>query len=747
MERLNRCIIYFIISIAVLCQTTRAQNKPTNQRVDSILNLMTLEEKIGQLNQYNDDQIATGPVTIDNDKTNQVKQGQVGSLLNCMGAERTRSWQKIAMQSRLKIPLLFGQDVIHGYKTTFPIPLAESCSWDLTAMELSARISATEASAGGIHWTFAPMVDISRDPRWGRVMEGAGEDTYLGSKIAYARVMGFQGDHSGAINQLMACTKHYAAYGAAIGGRDYNSVDMSERQLLETYLPPFKATVDAKVATFMTSFNDLNGVPSTANKYLLRDILKGKWGFEGFVVSDWGAIGEMINHGNVKNEYEAAGSAMNAGCDMDMESRDYKNNLAQLVKDKKVTVALIDDAVRRILKKKFELGLFDDPYKFCNAEREQKEMDNPAHVAAARDVARKSIVLLKNQQHLLPLSKNTKTIAFIGPLVKAVMQNKGFWDVKVPGVDSAYVVSQWEGLKNKVGNSSTLLYAKGCDIEGDNREGFAEAVNVAKQADVVILSIGERRDMSGEAKSRSNIMIPGVQEDLLKALLATGKPVVVLINAGRPLVFNYTADNAPAILYTWWLGSEAGNAIADVLFGDYNPSAKLTMTFPLSVGQIPIYYNHFNTGRPAQDDSDHHYRSAYTDLSIYPKYEFGYGLSYTSFGYSQLHLSKKTIKPNEQLEVTAIVTNTGKYDGEEIVQLYLRDLVGSIVRPVLELKDFKKVMLKAGESTTVTFKIDKEKLSFFNQQLQWAAEPGEFDIMIGASSSDIRLKDRFELVE
>ena len=747
MERSKNYILYLLISTVLLGQPILARDKTTGQRVDSVLHLMTLEEKIGQLNQYNDDHIATGPVTVDNDKTNQVRRGLVGSLLNCMGTDRTRSWQKIAMQSRMKIPLLFGQDVIHGYKTTFPIPLAESCSWDLTAMELSARIAATEASAGGIHWTFAPMVDISRDPRWGRVMEGAGEDTYLGSKIAYARVKGFQGDLSGATNQLMACTKHFAAYGAAIGGRDYNSVDMSERQLYETYLPPFKATVDAKVATFMTSFNDLNGVPSTGNKYLLRDILKDKWKFEGFVVSDWGAIGEMINHGNVKNEYEAASSAMNAGCDMDMESRDYKNNLIQLVNDKKVSVALIDDAVRRILKKKFELGLFDDPYKFCNPEREKNELNNPAHVAAAREVARKSIVLLKNEQHLLPLSKNTKTIAFIGPLVKAVKQNKGFWDVEVPGVDSTNIVSQWEGLKNKVGKSSTLLYAKGCDIEGNNRDGFAEAVNIANQADVVILSIGERRDMSGEAKSRSNITIPGVQEDLLKALLATGKPVVVLLNAGRPLVFSYTAENAPAILYTWWLGSEAGNAIADVLFGDYNPSAKLTMTFPLSVGQIPIYYNHYNTGRPALNDSDHHYKSAYTDLSIYPRYEFGYGLSYTTFGYSNLQLSKKKIRPNDQLEVTATVTNTGKYAGEEIVQLYLRDVVGSIVRPVLELKDFKKVMLKAGESTTVTFRIDKEKLSFFNQQLQWVAEPGDFDIMIGASSRDLRLKDRFELVE
>jgi len=747
MIRANRTILYLIISTVIIFQPIFARNKTNEQRVDSVLHLMTLEEKIGQLNQYNDDLIATGPVTEDHDKTNQILRGQLGSLLNCMGTERTRSWQKTAMQSRLKIPLLFGQDVIHGYKTTFPIPLAESCSWDLKAIELSARISATEASAGGIHWTFAPMVDICRDPRWGRVMEAAGEDTYLGSKIAYARVKGFQGKRPGETNSLMACAKHFAAYGAAIGGRDYNSVDMSDRQLLETYLPPFKATVDAHVATFMTSFNDINGVPATGNRYLLRDVLKGKWGFEGFVVSDWGAVGEMIKHGNVKNEYEASLCALTAGCDMDMESRNYKNNLAQLVKDHKLSVSLIDEAVKRILLKKFELGLFDDPYRFCNAERELRELNNPAHALAAREVAKKSIVLLKNEQHLLPLSKNIKTIAFIGPLVKAVMQNKGFWDVEVPGIDSSYVVSQWEGLKKKVGKSTSLLYAKGCDIEGDNRDGFAEAIRVAKQADVVILSIGERRDMTGEAKSRSNITIPGVQEDLLKALLSTGKPVVVLINTGRPLVFNYTADHATAILYTWWLGSEAGNAIADVLSGDYNPSAKLTMTFPLSIGQIPVYYNHFNTGRPALDDSDRYYRSAYTDLSIYPRYEFGYGLSYTTFEYSQLHLNKKKIRADEQLEVSATIKNTGSCDGEEIVQLYLRDIVGSVVRPVLELKDFKKILLKAGESKTITFLIDKEKLSFFNQQLQWVAEPGEFDVMVGASSADIRLKDRFELMD
>jgi beta-glucosidase len=724
-----------------------AQHKSVDQKVDSVLRLMTLREKIGQMNQYNDDWMATGPVTIDKDKANQIRNGEVGSLLNCMGTARTKSWQMIAMQSRLKIPLLFGQDVIHGYKTTFPIPLAEASSWDLDAIQLSARVSATEASASGINWTFAPMVDIARDPRWGRVMEGAGEDPYLGSKIAYARVKGFQGNKLGDINSVMACAKHFAAYGAAIGGRDYNSVDMSDRLLWEVYLPPFKAALDAGAATFMNSFNDLNGVPATGNKYLQRDILKGKWGFKGFVVSDWGSIGEMINHGTVKNGYEAALSAITAGCDMDMESRSYKNNLAQLVKDKKVPIALIDDAVRRILRKKFELGLFDDPYKFCNAQREQKELNNPEHTKAARQMADRSIVLLKNENHLLPLSKNIKTIAFIGPLVKPLKQNKGFWDVEVPGVDSNFIVSQWEGLKNKVGANTKLLYAKGCEIEGDNKDGFAEAVSTAKQADVVILSIGERRDMTGEAKSRSNINIPGVQEDLLKELLATGKPVVVLINAGRPLVFNYTADNATAILYTWWLGSEAGDAIADILFGDYNPSAKLPITFPRSVGQIPIYYSHFNTGRPATSDEDRNYRSSYTDLSIYPKYAFGYGLSYTTFQYSNLQLSKKKMKSNERIEASVTITNTGKYDGEEIVQLYLRDKVGSIARPVKDLKDFRKIQLKAGESKTIKFIIDKEKLSFYNQQLKWVAEPGEFDLMIGASSDDIRLKDSFELIK
>jgi beta-glucosidase len=723
-----------------------SQQKTIDQKVDALLKRMTLEEKIGQLNQYTGDNAATGPVTINPNKQSEIKAGLIGSMLNVLGTQHTRQYQELAMQSRLKIPLLFGQDVIHGYKTTFPLPLAEAASWDLDAMELSARIAATEASASGIHWTFAPMVDISRDPRWGRVMEGAGEDTYLGSKIAYARVKGFQ-RKLGDVNSVMACVKHFAAYGAAVGGRDYNSVDMSERMLWETYLPPFKAALDAGAATFMNSFNDLNGIPVTGNKYLQRDILKGKWNFKGFVVSDWGSIGEMIHHGYVKDSKEAALAAITAGSDMDMESNAYRYNLAQLVKEKKVPIALIDDAVKRILRKKFELGLFEDPYKYSNPEREQAALNNLEHRKAAREIAAKSIVLLKNEKSVLPILKQTKTIAFIGPLVKERKQNMGFWSVELPEVDyDKHVISQWEGLQNKVGNMAKLLYAKGCEIEGDNKDGFAEAIAVANQADVVILSIGERRDMSGEAKSRSNLRLPGVQEDLIKAIQATGKPVVVLINAGRPLIFNWTADNVPAILYTWWLGSEAGNAIADVLFGDYNPSGKLPMSFPREEGQIPIYYNHFNTGRPAKNENETNYVSAYTDLKNSPKFPFGYGLSYTAFEYSNLKLSKNKIKSTEKITITLNVTNAGKVAGEEVVQLYLRDRVGSVVRPIIELKDFQKIKMNAGEIKTVQFTIDKEKLSFYNANLQWGAEPGDFDVMIGSSSADIRLRDSFELM-
>ena len=724
-----------------------AQQETIDQKVNALLKKMTIEEKIGQLNQYTGDNSATGPITINPNKQAEIKAGIIGSMLNVVGTKYTRQYQELAMQSRLKIPLLFGQDVIHGYKTTFPLPLAEAASWDLQAIELAARVAATEAAASGIHWTFAPMVDIGRDPRWGRVMEGAGEDTYLGSKIAYARVKGFQGNKLGDLNSVMACVKHFAAYGAAVGGRDYNSVDMSERMLWETYLPPFKAALDAGAATFMNSFNDLNGIPATGNVHLQRDILKGKWNFQGFVVSDWGSIGEMVAHGYSEDLKAAALSAITAGSDMDMESNAYRYHLAELVKEGKVPVELIDDAVKRILRKKFELGLFEDPYRYSDQKRADKALNNPEHRKAALDVAQKSIVLLKNENETLPLSKNLKTIAFIGPMVKEYKENMGFWSVELPEVDyNKWIVSQWDGLQNKVGKNTKLLYAKGCEVDGDNKDGFAEAVATAKQADVVILSIGERRDMSGEAKSRSNLHLPGVQEDLVKAIQATGKPVVVLVNAGRPLIFNWTADNVPAIVYTWWLGTEAGNAIANVLFGDYNPSGKLPMTFPREIGQVPIYYNHYSTGRPAKNENETNYVSAYIDLKNSPKFPFGYGLSYTKFNYSGLKLSSTKMKNNETIKVSFQLSNVGKVAGEEVVQLYLKDKFGSVVRPILELRDFQKVKLNAGESKTIEFTIDKEKLSFYNDKLEFIAEPGDFEVMIGASSADIKLKSDFELL-
>jgi len=728
-----------ILSLAVILQffVVNAQKKTIDQKVDSVLKLMTLDEKIGQMNQYNGDWDATGPITKDGDKQNQIRKGMLGSMLNVTGVEHTRTLQEIAMQSRLKIPLLFGQDIIHGYRTIFPIPLAEAGSWDTAAIRLSARIAAMEASAAGVHWTFAPMVDIARDPRWGRVMEGAGEDPFLGSAVAVARVKGFQGNGLGNVDALMACAKHFAAYGAAIGGRDYNSVDMSERTLMEIYLPPFHASVDAGAATLMNSFNDLNGVPATGNKYLQRDILKGKWNFKGFVVSDWGSIGEMINHGFAKDGYEAALEAVIAGSDMDMESRSYINNLSKLVKDGKLKVQLIDDAVRRILHKKFEMGLFGDPFKFCNSEREQQQWNNSDNLKAEKVVAEKSIVLLKNENHLLPLSKQTKNVALIGPFMKAVRDNLGFWSYSWPD-DSARIVSQFQGIKNKVGASAKLLYAKGCNINDSSRAGFADAIAAANQADVVIMSVGEASDWSGEAKSRSNLQLPGVQEELVKAIYATGKPVIVMINAGRPLIFNWIADHVASILYTWWLGTEAGDAIADVLFGDYNPSAKLPISFPRTEGQIPIYYNHYNTGRPATSDSDRFYRSAYIDLSIYPKFPFGFGLSYTNFSYSGIRLNHPTMKATQSITATVTITNNGNYDGEETVQLYVQDMVGSVVRPVKELKGFKKIFLKKGESEQVSFTIDLGKLKFYDSQLKYIYEPGDFKVFIGSNSRDVQ---------
>ena len=738
-------LICLPLVLCFIANHSLAQKETTDQKVEALLAKMTLDEKIGQLNQYNGDWEATGPVTKDvGNKLDEIKQGRVGAVLNIMGTDHCKTFQDAAMKSRLKIPLLFGQDVIHGYSITFPIPLAEAASWDMAAIEKAERIAATEASASGINWTFAPMVDIARDPRWGRVMEGAGEDPYLGSQIAVARVKGFQGNGLGSNDAIMACAKHFAAYGAAIGGRDYNSVDMSMRTLWEIYLPPFKAAKDAGVATFMNSFNDLNGTPATGNSYLQRDILKGTWKFKGFVVSDWGSIGEMINHGYAKDNYEAAEEAITAGSDMDMESRSYINNLAKLVADKKVSVMLIDDAVRRILIKKFELGLFDDPYKFINPDREKTALNRPENLEAARDMARKSMVLLKNDNNLLPLSKNLKTVALIGPLVKAEKELKGFWSLDVD--QNKGIVSLIEGMKNHAPDTK-FIYSQGCSITGESHDGFADAVAAAKKANVVIMAMGEAPDMTGEAKSRSNIHLPGVQEELIKAVKATGKPVVVLLMAGRPMVFNWTADNVPAIVYAWWLGTQGGNAMADVLYGDYNPSGKLPITFPRSEGQIPIYYNHYNTGRPAKSDTDLFYVSAYNDLRNSPQYAFGHGLSYTTFEYQNMELGKfkPSVKGLKPIQVSFMIKNTGKRAGEEVVQLYIRDMVSQPVRPIKELKDFKKITLQPGEIRRVTFIIKRDELAFYNDKLERVTQPGTFQIMIGSASDDIRLQKSFEL--
>ena len=727
--------IFTLIPCSLFAQWTAIDKK-----VDSLLRLMTLEEKVGQLNQLSSDFAATGPITKDGDKQDRVRQGKIGSYLNVTGAARTRSLQEIAMQSRLRIPLLFAQDVIHGYRTIFPIPLAEAASWDIPAIEQTARIAAVEAAASGIHWTFAPMVDIARDPRWGRVMEGAGEDSYLGSRIAAARVKGFQGKGIGNTDAVMACAKHFAAYGAAEGGRDYNTVDMSVRKLYEVYLPPFKAAKEAGVASFMNSFNDLNGVPATGSSFLQRKILKGDWGFKGIVVSDWGSVSEMVNHGYATDLKDAARIAMIAGSDMDMESRAYVAHLADLIKEKKIDTVQLNDAVKRVLYKKFELGLFDDPYRFSDEKREQAVWNNPAHLQVAREMARKSIVLLKNEvvpvinKQLLPLNKgDNKKIALIGPLVKAIGENNGFWSYSWPD-DSARVVSLWQGLVNKLGSANSLSYAKGCEITGADTTGFAAARKTAAAADIVIVSVGELANMSGEAKSRSQLQLPGVQEQLVKDMVATGKPVIVLISAGRPLVFNWIADNVPALVYTWWLGTQAGNAIADVLFGDHNPSGKLPITFPRNEGQLPIYYNYLSTGRPFKSDTDNTYVTAYIDLPNSPRYVFGYGLSYTSFQYGSVQLSTNTLLKGQSIQARVTVTNTGKYAGDEVVQLYLQDVVGSIVRPVRELKAFEKVRLNPGESREVIFTLDPAALSFFNDKLELIAEPGLFHIYIGGNS-------------
>ncbi|KAB1228527.1 glycoside hydrolase family 3 N-terminal domain-containing protein [Chryseobacterium viscerum] len=730
---------YFLLALSTLGMNVYGQ-KTIDQKVAELLSKMTLEEKVGQMVQYSGFEYATGPQQSNSAAVlEEIKKGKVGSMLNVAGSEETKAFQKLAMQSRMKIPLLFGQDVIHGYRTTFPVNLGQAASWDLGMIEKSERIAATEASAYGIHWTFAPMVDIARDPRWGRVMEGSGEDTYLGTKIGLARIKGFQGRGLGSLDAVMACAKHFAAYGAAVGGRDYNSVDMSLRQLNETYLPPFKAAAEAGVATFMNSFNDINGIPATANQYIQRNLLKGKWNYKGFVVSDWGSIGEMIPHGYAKDASEAAEKAIQGGSDMDMESRVYMAELPKLVKEGKVDPKLVDDATARILTKKFEMGLFDDPYRFSNEKRQKEQTDNQENRKFGREFGSKSIVLLKNQGNILPLSKTTKTVALIGPFGKETVVNHGFWSIAFKD-DNQRIVSQFDGIKNQLDKNSTLLYAKGCNVDDQDKTQFAEAIETAKKADVVIMTLGEGHAMSGEAKSRSNIGFTGVQEDLLKEIAKTGKPIILMINAGRPLIFNWASDNIPAIAYTWWLGTEAGNSIADVLFGTVNPGGKLPMSFPRTEGQIPVYYNHYNTGRPAKNNTDRNYVSAYIDLDNDPKYPFGYGLSYTDFKYSDMVLNSASLTGNQTLNISVTVSNTGKYDGEEVVQLYIRDLFGKVVRPVKELKGFQKVWIKKGESKKVEFKLTPEDLKFFDDDLNFDWEGGEFDIMIGTDSQHVQTK-------
>ncbi|UPQ76329.1 beta-glucosidase BglX [Chryseobacterium nepalense] len=731
--------VYFLLAITAFGMNAFGQ-KTIDQKVSELLSKMTLEEKVGQLVQYSGFEYATGPQNSNSASVlNEIKQGKVGSMLNVAGAGETRKFQALALQSRLKIPLLFGQDVIHGYRTTFPVNLGQAASWDLALIEKSERIAATEASAYGIHWTFAPMVDIARDPRWGRVMEGSGEDTYLGTQIGLARIHGFQGKGLGNLDAIMACAKHFAAYGAAVGGRDYNSVDMSLRQLNETYLPPFKAAAEAGVATFMNSFNDINGIPATANKYILRDLLKGSWNFKGFVVSDWGSIGEMVPHGYAKDNKEAAEKAILAGSDMDMESRAYMAELPKLVQEGKVDPKFIDDAARRILVKKFEMGLFDDPYRFSDEKRQKEQTNNQENRKFGREFGSKSIVLLKNEKNILPLSRSTKTIALIGPFGKETSANHGFWSVAFKD-DNQRIVTQFDGIKNQLDKNSTLLYAKGANADDQDRSMFAEAVETAKKADVVIMTLGEGHAMSGEAKSRSNIHFSGVQEELLKEVAKTGKPIVLMINAGRPLVFDWAADNIPTILYTLWLGTEAGNSIADVLFGTVNPGGKLPMTFPRTEGQIPVYYNHYNTGRPAKNNTDRNYVSAYIDLDNDPKFPFGYGLSYTQFKYADMNLSSTNLKGNQTLKISVNISNNGSYDGEEVVQLYIRDLFGKVVRPVKELKGFQKVFIKKGETKTVSFNLTPEDLKFYDDELNFDWEGGEFDIMVGTNSRDVQTK-------
>lgn len=717
-------------------------NDPTiDQKVDSLLALMTLTEKIGQMVLFTSDIDVTGP-TIREGYKEDIKKGAVGALFNAYGAAFTKALQRIAVEeTRLGIPLLFGYDVIHGHKTIFPISLGESASWDLEAIALGARIAAEEASAEGLHWTFAPMVDISRDPRWGRVSESAGEDPFLGSAIARARVRGFQGDDLYATHTIMATVKHFAGYGASLAGRDYNTVDMSDRELRQTYLPPYKAAIEAGAATVMTSFNELDGIPVTGSRYLMTDILRGEWGFEGFVVTDYTSINEMVAHGFSRDLKQAAAQAINAGVDMDMQGAAFSQHLEALVKEGRVKVATIDQAVRNILRMKFKLGLFDDPYRYADVEREKKVVLSEKNLEAAREVARKSIVLLKNDHRILPITAKVKTIAVIGPLADSQRDLIGSWSA---AGDHTLAVTLLRGIKEKVGPGVEVLFAQGAKIEDGDKAGFEEAMEAAKKADHVILALGEAYWMSGEAASRSMIDLPGVQRELAETIISLGIPTTTVLMNGRPLAISWLDQLPGAILETWYLGTQAGHAIADVLFGDYNPSGKLPITFPRNVGQIPIFYATKNTGRPF--DEKEKYTSKYLDVPNTPLYPFGYGLSYSTFNYDNLSLNKETYRMDENIQVKVQVKNDSEYAGEEVVQLYVRDVVGSVTRPVKALKGFQKIHFKAGEEKEVSFQLNADDLAFYTASMEHKAEPGDFQVFVGTNSTD-NLMAEFSLVE
>lgn len=748
-------LAFFAISGNILGQ---GKDPKMDKFINDLMSKMTLDEKIGQLNLPSSGDITTGQAKSSN-IAEKIKKGQVGGLFNIKGVEKIKEVQRIAVeQSRLKIPLIFGMDVIHGYETVFPIPLGMAATWDMAAVEQSARIAAIEASADGICWTFSPMVDISRDPRWGRFSEGNGEDPFLGGQIAKAMVRGYQGVGENMYksnSNIMACVKHYALYGAGEAGRDYNTVDMSRIRMFNEYMYPYQAAVEAGVGSVMASFNEVDGVPATANKWLMTDVLRKQWGFNGFVVTDYTGISEMIDHG-IGDLQTVSARALKAGIDMDMVSEGLAT-VGKSLKEGKVTQAEIDQACRRVLEAKYKLGLFADPYKYCDVNRAKKEIYTAENRAVARKIASESFVLLKNANNTLPLKKGG-TIAVVGPLANTRSNMPGTWSVAVDLTKPATVV---EGIQEVAGSNARVVYAKGSHLINDakyeqnatmfgrtlhrdqetrsNEEMLQEALQISKDADVIVAALGESSEMSGESSSRTEIGIPDVQKELLRELLKTGKPVVLVLFTGRPLTLTWENENVPAILNVWFGGSEAAHAIGDVLFGDVNPSGKLVATFPQNVGQIPLFYNHKNTGRPLQEGRwFEKFRSNYLDVSNDPLYPFGYGLSYTTFSYSDVKLSSTTLDVKGELTASVTVTNTGKYDGAEVVQLYIRDLVGSVTRPVKELKGFEKTFIKAGESKNVSFKITPELLKFYNYNLEYVFEKGDFDVMIGGNSSDVK---------